>query len=135
RDVQAAINRASAMLPSGLRGNPTYKKVNSSSIPIMVLAVTSSTASRGELYDLASTVIAQKLAQISGVGEVEVGGGSLPAVRVSLNPYALDSAGVALDEVRMALKNANTLRPNGSVHNDMHSWQISSGRQLTRAEQ
>ncbi|MFA5487590.1 MAG: efflux RND transporter permease subunit [Candidimonas sp.] len=135
RDVQAAINASRAMLPSSLRGNPTYHKVNPSSAPIMVLAVTSRTAGRGQMYDLASTVVAQKLSQVPGVGEVEVGGGSLPAVRVSLNPYALYNAGVALDEVRTALGGANTMRPNGAVHNDIYNWQVSSGRQLTRAEQ
>ncbi|WP_442593735.1 efflux RND transporter permease subunit [Parapusillimonas sp. JC17] len=135
RDVQAAINAARSLLPSNLRNNPTYRKVNPSSAPIVVLALTSDTATQGELYDLASTVLAQKLSQVTGVGEVEVGGSSLPAIRVSLNPKALAAAGVALDEVRSALSNANTMRPNGIVENDSHHWQISSGRQLTRAEQ
>jgi len=135
RDVQAAINEARSMLPSGLRNNPTYNKVNPSSAPIMVLALTSDIATQGQLYDLASTVIAQKLAQVTGVGEVTVGGSSLPAVRVSLNPQALVSAGVSLDEIRMALSNANTLRPNGIVENDRHHWQILSSPQMTRAEQ
>ncbi|NYT84182.1 efflux RND transporter permease subunit [Pollutimonas harenae] len=135
RDVQAAINAARSMLPSSLRSNPTYNKVNPSSAPIMVLALTSQTATQGQLYDLASTVLAQKLSQVTGVGEVEVGGSSLPAIRVSLNPLALNSAGVALDEVRAALSNANTMRPNGVVENDVYHWQISSGGQLSRAEQ
>jgi multidrug efflux pump len=123
------------MLPSSLRNNPTYHKVNPSSAPIMVLALTSATATQGQLYDLASTVLAQKLAQVVGVGEVEVGGSSLPAIRVSLNPFALNNAGVALDEVRAALANANTMRPNGVVENSQYNWQLSSGGQLTRAEQ
>jgi len=135
RDVQAAINAARSMLPSSLRNNPTYHKVNPSSAPIMVLALTSATATKGQLYDLASTVLAQKLAQVVGVGEVEVGGSSLPAIRVSLNPFALNNAGVALDEVRAALANANTMRPNGVVENSQYNWQLSSGGQLTRAEQ
>jgi multidrug efflux pump len=135
RDVQAAINAARSMLPSSLRNNPTYHKVNPSSAPIMVLALTSATATQGQLYDLASTVLAQKLAQVVGVGEVEVGGSSLPAIRVSLNPFALNNAGVALDEVRAALANANTMRPNGVVENSQYNWQLSSGGQLTRAEQ
>src|SRR5690606_20430368 len=135
RDVQAAINEARSMLPSGLRNNPTYNKVNPSSAPIMVLALTSDVATQGQLYDLASTVIAQKLAQVAGVGEVTVGGSSLPAVRVSLNPQALVAAGVSLDEVRQALSDANTLRPNGLVENDRHHWQILSSPQMTRAEQ
>ncbi|QAA95230.1 efflux RND transporter permease subunit [Pollutimonas thiosulfatoxidans] len=135
RDVQAAINASRSMLPSSLRSNPTYHKVNPASAPIMVLALTSRTATQGQLYDLAATVLAQKLSQVTGVGEVEVGGSSLPAIRVSLNPQALNSAGVALDDVRAALSSANTMRPNGVVENDSTHWQISSGGQLTRAEQ
>src|SRR5690606_28796778 len=134
-DVQAAINAARSMLPSSLRDPPTYNKVNPASAPIMVLALTSETATQGELYDLASTVLAQKLAQVSGVGEVSVGGSSLPAIRVTLNPHASSNAGIALDEVRLALSNANTMRPNGVVENDQYHWQVSSGRQLARAEQ
>ncbi|TAM90260.1 MAG: multidrug transporter subunit MdtC, partial [Candidimonas sp.] len=103
RDVQAAINAARSQLPSGLRTLPTYRKVNPASAPILVLALTSDTVGRGALYDLASTVLAQKLSQMPGVGEVNVGGSSLPAVRVHLNPQALVSAGVALDDVREAL--------------------------------
>ncbi len=135
RDVQAAINAARTMLPSGLRGNPTYNKVNPASAPIMVIALTSGTASQGELYDLAATVIAQKLAQVPGVGEVSVGGSSLPAIRVSLDPQALAAAGIPLDSVRSALNNANTLRPNGVVENGQYNWQVTSGAQLTRAAQ
>ena len=135
RDVQAAINAARAMLPSGLRSNPTYRKVNPSSAPIMVLALTSPVATQGELYDLASTLLAQKLAQVPGVGEVEVGGSSLPAIRVTLNPQALYAAGVALDDVRRALNDANPMRPNGVVENERHNWLVSTGGQMNRAEQ
>lgn len=135
RDVQAAINAARGMLPSGLRSNPTYRKVNPSSSPIMVLALTSPVATQGQLYDLASTLVAQKLAQVPGVGEVDVGGSALPAVRVTLNPQALSAAGVALDEVRRALNDANTMRPNGIVENERHHWLVSTGGQITRAEQ
>jgi multidrug efflux pump len=135
RDVQAAINAAHSLLPSSLRSNPTYHKVNPASSPIMVLALTSPTASQGQLYDLASTVLAQKLAQVPGVGEVSVGGSSLPAIRVDLNPLALNNAGVALDDVRTALSNANTMRPNGMVENDQYHWMLDSGDQLTKAAQ
>lgn len=135
RDVQAAINAARNMLPSGLRSNPTYRKVNPASAPIMVLALTSPTVTQGRLYDLASTVIAQKLSQVDGVGEVSVGGSSLPAIRINLNPQALTNAGVGLDAVRTALANANTMRPNGIVENDLYHWQVSSGEQMTLAEQ
>ncbi|HLS51857.1 MAG TPA: efflux RND transporter permease subunit, partial [Burkholderiaceae bacterium] len=134
REVQAAINAARPMLPSGLRSNPSYHKVNPSSAPIMVLALTSETATQGQLYDIASTVIAQKLAQVPGVGEVSVGGSSLPAVRVSLNPKALASNGVALDQVRQVLADANTMRPNGLLENDDFHWQVSSGGQLKQAD-
>ncbi|NYT37622.1 multidrug transporter subunit MdtC [Allopusillimonas soli] len=133
RDVQAAINAARAMLPSSLRNPPTYHKFNPSSAPVMILALTSETATQGQLYDLADTVLAQKLSQVVGVGEVEVGGSSLPAVRVSLNPHALNAAGIALDDVRAALSNANTMRPNGVVENDRYNWQLNAGGQLTRA--
>jgi len=135
RDVQAAINAARSLLPTGLRSNPTYHKVNPSSAPIMVLALTSGTLSQGRLYDLASTIVAQKLAQVSGVGEVTVGGSSLPAVRVNLIPGALSSRGVSLDEVRATLTEANANRPKGVIENDRYHWQIMASDQLERAEQ
>jgi len=135
RDVQAAINAARSLLPTGLRSNPTYHKVNPSSAPIMVLALTSDTLSQGRLYDLASTIVAQKLAQVNGVGEVTVGGSSLPAVRVNLIPGALSSRGVSLDEVRATLTEANANRPKGVVENDRYHWQIMASDQLDRAEQ
>jgi multidrug efflux pump len=135
RDVQAAINAARGLLPSSLRSNPTYRKVNPSSAPIIALALTSESATQGELYDLASTVLAQKIAQIPGVGEVQVGGSSLPAVRITLNPGALVSAGVALDDVRRALADATLLGPNGVIESADTRWIVSSGGQLTRAAQ
>lgn len=135
RDVQAAINAARASLPSALRDNPTYNKVNPASAPIMVLSLTSDTFTQGALYDLAATVLAQKLAQVEGVGEVSIGGSSLPAIRISLNPQALVAAGVSLDEVRSALANANTVRPLGVVENDTYHWQISTGGQMDQAQQ
>jgi len=97
RDVQAAINAARATLPSGMPGNPNYRKVNPSSAPIMALSLSSPNLSPGALYDLASTILAQKLSQVGGVGEVTVGGSSLPAVRVQLNPQALAHHGISLD--------------------------------------
>ncbi|WP_322999251.1 efflux RND transporter permease subunit [Castellaniella sp.] len=133
RDVQAAINAARPQLPSGMRGNPVYRKVDSSSSPIMTLALTSDTATQGELYDLASTVLAQKLSQVGGVGQVTVGGSSLPAVRVLLDPRALESMGVPLDRVRQALQDVNSLRPGGLVQLDDRQWQIRSNAQLRKA--
>src|SRR6202166_4950212 len=104
RDVQAAINAAHADLPTSLRSNPTYKKVNPADAPILVLALTSDTLRQGELYDAASTVLSQKLSQIDGVGEVTVSGSSLPAVRVELNPSALYKYRIGLADVRAALR-------------------------------
>src|ERR1700722_18799041 len=97
RDVQAAINAAFADLPTNLRSNPTYKKVNPADAPILIIALTSDTITRGGLYDAASTVLAQKLSQIQGVGQVIVGGSALPAVRVELNPFALQKYGIGLE--------------------------------------
>ena len=97
RDVQAAINAARADLPTNLPGNPTYRKVNPADAPIMILALTSPTLDRGQMYDAASTILAQKLSQIEGIGEVRVGGSSLPAVRVELNPTALNQYGIGLE--------------------------------------
>lgn len=135
RDVQAALNAARSLLPTGMRSNPTYDKVNPSSAPIMVLAMTSGTLSQGKLYDLASTIVAQKLAQVNGIGEVSVGGSSLPAVRVNLIPGALSSRGVSLDEVRNTLTQANANKPKGMIESDDRHWQIMASDQLERAEQ
>src|SRR5690625_1982790 len=121
RDVQAAINQAQPMLPSGMRRMSTYHKINPSSAPIMVLAMSSPTASQAELYDLATTIVAQKLAHINGVGDVDVGGGSVPAIRVSLDPQALASAGLPLDTVRQVLAAENPLRPLGYLAEDRKS--------------
>src|SRR5467141_5005701 len=103
RDVQAAINAARSQLPTSLPRNPTYRKVNPADAPIMILSLTSDTLDRGEIYDAASTILAQKISQLSGVGQVTVGGASLPAVRVELNPTTLNDYGIGLDEGREAL--------------------------------
>jgi multidrug efflux pump len=135
RDVQAAINASRTLLPSALKSNPTYRKANPSDAPIMTLALTSDNHTQGELYDLASTILAQKLSQVNGVGDVTVGGSSLPAVRVSLLPGALSNRGVSLDQVRTTLSNANANRPKGFVENNDHQWTIMVSDQLSRAEQ
>ncbi|MGB8182077.1 MAG: efflux RND transporter permease subunit, partial [Stellaceae bacterium] len=114
RDVQAAINAARADLPTSLRSNPTYKKVNPADAPIMVLALTSDALDRGQMYDAASTVLAQKLSQLPGVGEVDVSGSALPAVRAELNPLALAHYGIGLEDVRAALAAANAHAPKGA---------------------
>jgi multidrug efflux pump len=133
RDVQAAINAAQSLLPSGMPGRPTYRKANPSDAPIMILTLTSDTLSQGELYDFASTQLAQTVSQIDGVGDVDVGGSSLPAVRVDLNPQALFNQGVSLDAVRTAISNANVRRPQGAVEDDTRRWQIQTNDELKKA--
>lgn len=133
REVQAAINAAQSLLPSGMRTLPTYRKINPSQAPIMVLSLTSDTLSKGQLYDVASTILAQKLAQVTGVGEIQVGGSSLPAVRVSLEPRLLDQYGIALDEVRQAITQANVRRPKGMVEDEQRHWQVQASDQLSKA--
>ncbi|MBS4099389.1 MAG: efflux RND transporter permease subunit [Sulfuricella sp.] len=134
RDVQAAINAARAQLPS-LPSNPTYRKVNPADAPIMILALTSPTMDRGQMYDAASTVLGQKLSQVKGIGQVNVGGGSLPAVRVELNPTALNKYAIGLEEVRTALFAANANRPKGAVEEGGYHWQIGADDQAKKAAQ
>ncbi|MFT5544343.1 efflux RND transporter permease subunit [Rheinheimera aquimaris] len=133
REVQAAINAARGQLPSGMPGNPVYRKFNPSQAPIMALALSSSHLAGSVLYDNASTVLAQKLARISGVGEVEVSGSSLPAVRVQLNPGMLTHYGVALDEVRSAISAVNASVPLGVLENDNLRWQLATSETLRQA--
>ncbi len=133
RDVQAAINAARALLPSGLPSNPTYRKVNPADAPIMILTLTSDTLTQGQMYDAASTIIAQKLSQIEGVGQVSVGGSSLPAVRVELNPDALFKYGVGLEDVRTALAAANANRPKGALEDGDRHWQVLANDQAKTA--
>ena len=133
RDVQAAINAARTLLPTGMPSNPTYRKVNPADAPVMILALTSDTLTRGQMYDAASTVLAQRIAQVSGVGQVNVGGGALPAVRVELNPDQLSSKGVSLDNVRSVIAAANGNRPKGRLENEQQSWQIGANDQARTA--
>ncbi|ALB63311.1 Multidrug transporter MdtC [Cronobacter condimenti 1330] len=133
RDVQAAINAAQSLLPSGMPSRPTYRKANPSDAPIMILTLTSDTFSQGELYDYASTQLAQTIAQIDGVGDVDVGGSSLPAVRVALNPQALFNQGVSLDTVRSAISNANVRRPQGAIEDTQRRWQLQTNDELKTA--
>jgi multidrug efflux pump len=135
RDVQAAINAARAQLPTGMPGNPTYRKINPADAPIMILSLTSKTLSQGQLYDAASTIVAQKIAQVQGIGQAQVGGSSLPAVRVELNPTALNKYAIALDTVRTALQNANANRPKGFVESDDKHWQIYTNDQARKASE
>src|SRR5882724_533777 len=133
RDVLAAINAARVYLPANLPNNPTYRKVNPSDSPIMILSLTSKTLSKGQIYDAASTILAQRLAQIPGVGQVSVGGSSLPGVRVELNPDALNNYGVGLDQVRTALSNTNANLPKGQIADGTAMWQIGANDQLHKA--
>ncbi|MCP1445774.1 multidrug efflux pump [Pseudomonas sp. GGS8] len=134
REVQAAINASRNLLPSGMRSMPTYKKVNPSQAPIMVLSLTSDVLEKGQLYDLASTILSQSLSQVQGVGEVQIGGSSLPAVRIELEPQALNQYGVALDDVRTTIANANVRRPKGSVEDSQRLWQVQANDQLEKAK-
>ncbi|MFG1379412.1 efflux RND transporter permease subunit [Xanthobacter autotrophicus] len=134
RDVQAAINAARADLPSSLRSNPTYRKANPADAPIMILSLTSDTLSRAQIYDAASTVLAQRLFQVDGVGDVTVGGGSLPAVRVELNPNALYKYGIGLEDVRAALASANAHAPKGAIEGDSLRFQLYANDQALKAD-
>ncbi|MCP8636006.1 multidrug efflux RND transporter permease subunit [Pseudomonas mosselii] len=134
REVQAAINATRNLLPSGMRSMPTYKKINPSQAPIMVLSLTSDVLSKGKLYDLADTILSQSLAQVSGVGEVQIGGSSLPAVRIELEPQLLNQYGLSLDDVRNAVANANQRRPMGFVEDHERNWQVRANDQLETAE-
>jgi multidrug efflux pump len=133
REVQAAINAARNLLPTGLPSNPTYRKVNPADAPIMILALTSDTMPPSEMYDAASTIIAQKLSQVKGIGQVSVGGGSLPAVRVELNPTVLNQYGIGLEDVRNAIVATNANRPKGAVEEGDRQWQIYANDQAKKA--
>ena len=133
RDVQAAINAARSYLPANLPSNPTYRKVNPSDAPIMILALTSDSVSKPQMYDAASSILAQKLSQVKGVGQVFVGGGALPAVRAELNPLSLNKYGISLAQVRGVLAAANVNRPKGMLANDTTSWELHANDQLQKA--
>lgn len=133
RDVQAALNAASSQLPAGMSANPDYRKVNPADAPVMILGLTSNTMTQGQIYDAASTIIAQKLSQLKGVGEVEIGGSSLPAVRVELNPQALHQYGIGFDNVRTAIAAANSNLPQGALEDGERHWQVSSNGQARSA--
>ena len=133
RDVQAAINAARSYLPANLPNNPTYRKVNPADAPILILALTSDTADRAKMYDAASTILQQKLSQVEGVGTVFVGGGSLPAVRVELNPTAVHKYGIGLEDVRSLLASTNINRPKGQLADAATSREIRTNDQLFKA--
>ncbi|TYC56504.1 multidrug efflux RND transporter permease subunit [Zoogloea oleivorans] len=134
RDVQAAINAARGQLPTSLPSNPTYRKVNPAETPIIILALTSDTLSQGQLYDAASTVLAQRLSQVEGVGQVSIGGSSLPAVRVELDPNRLAANKLNMDDVRTAIVGTNANRPKGVVEDGERAWQVGANDQARTAE-
>jgi multidrug efflux pump len=135
RDVQAAINAARADLPTALRSNPTYRKVNPADAPVMILTMTSAAMTTGQMYDAASTVLEQKLSQVKGIGQVVVGGASLPAVRAELNPSALFKYGIGLEDVRAALASANANAPKGEIDVSGKRYQIYTNDQARQASQ
>ena len=133
RDVQAALNAAQSLLPSGMSSRPTYRKANPSDAPVMILTLTSDTYSRGQLYDYATTRLAQTISQIDGVGDVTIGGGSLPAVRVDVNPQQLFSQGISLDKIRSQLSAANQRLPLGAIDDGEQRWQLATNDVLDDA--
>jgi len=135
RDVQAAINAARSQLPTNLPANPTYRKVNPADSPILIIALTSDSKTRGEMYDAASSILAQKLSQVLGVGQVIVGGSALPSVRVDLNPTQLNAYGIGLEQVRSVLAGANVNSPKGEASNGQTAYLINDTDQLLHANQ
>ena len=135
RDVQAAINAARVLLPTSLPSNPTYRKVNPADAPIMILALTSDTLTRGQMYDAAATILAQKLSQVEGVGAVNVSGGALPAVRVEVDLPRLNRMGIGFETVRNAIAASNANRPKGSVEDSEQRWQVDANDQAKAASE
>jgi multidrug efflux pump len=135
RDVQAAINAARSYLPAALPSNPTYRKVNPADAPILIIALTSDVLGKPQMFDAASTILAQKLSQVEGVGQVFVGGGSLPAVRVELNPLALNKYGIGLEDVRRLLADTNVNRPKGQIADEARTYEVTTNDQLHAAGQ
>ncbi len=133
RDVQAAINAARADLPTNLRSNPTYRKVNPADAPVLIVALTSRTLAQGQIYDAATTILEQRLSQVEGVGQVNLGGSSLPAVRVEINPRALFKYGVGLEDVRAAIAAANANTPKGVIEEGPRRYQLYTNDQASRA--
>jgi multidrug efflux pump len=133
RDVEAAINASRSNLPANLPSNPSYRKVNPSDAPVLIIGLTSDTYTKGQLYDAASTVLAQKISQVDGVGQVTVGGSSLPGVRVEVNPTVLNKYGIGFEDVRNALSNANSNKPKGHFASASHTWTIDANDQLFNA--
>ncbi|MGC0153221.1 multidrug efflux RND transporter permease subunit [Chromobacterium vaccinii] len=133
RDVQAAINAARSLLPTGMPSNPTYRKVNPADAPIMIMALTSDSLTRGQMYDAADSILGQKLSQVDGIGNVIIGGGAQPAVRVEMNPMQLNHYGIGMETVRAAITSTNANRPKGFLENDDRHWQVQANDQAGKA--
>src|SRR3989454_3351635 len=135
RDVQAAMNAAAGDLPPNLPSRPNYRKANPADAPIMIVALTSKTLPMAQVFDTANTILAQKISQVSGVGQVTVGGGQQPAVRVSVDPSALAGVGLSMEDVRTALSTATSTSPKGSLSGALQTRTIAANDQLTTAAQ
>ena len=135
RQVQAAINAARPLLPTGLTGNPTYRKVNPADAPIMILSLTSQSLTRGQMYDAASTILAQKISQLPGIGQVNVGGSALPAVRVELDLPRINGMGLSLEQIRQAIATANVDTPKCAIDGAGHRWQVGANDQMAAPAQ
>ena len=135
RDVQAAINAARGQLPANLPNTPFYRKSNPADSPVVILALTSDIVGRARMYDMASSILQQKLSQVEGVGRVIVGGGALPAVRVDVNPTVLNSYGLSLEDVRAVLSGANANRPKGEIADGSRAWTLNTTDQLLQAKE
>ncbi|HCT98955.1 MAG TPA: hypothetical protein DF614_02425 [Methylococcaceae bacterium] len=133
RDVQAAINAATSFLPTTMPNRPTYRRDNPADPPILILSLTSDTLHRGQIYDVATTVLAQRIAQISGIGQVQIAGAALPAVRVELNPNAMSHYGVGFEDVRKVITDTNVTQPKGAIENATQRWQIQANDQADKA--
>ncbi|MEN6081127.1 multidrug efflux RND transporter permease subunit [Chromobacterium piscinae] len=133
RDVQAAINAARSLLPTGMPSNPTYRKVNPADAPIMIMALTSDSLTRGQMYDAADSILGQKLSQVDGIGNVIIGGGAQPAVRVEMNPTQLNHYGIGMETVRSAITSTNANRPKGFLENEDKHWQVQANDQAGKA--
>ncbi len=131
REVQAAINAARPMLPSGMKSTPTYRKVNPADSPVMILSLISKSLSSSDVYDVASTIVAQKISQLPGIGQVRIGGSALPAVRIDLDLTQMNSMGLSLEQVRHAIVSGNSHAPKGALEDSEHRWQILANDQLT----
>src|SRR5215831_17285912 len=135
RDVQAAINAATGQLPANLPTRPNWRKQNPADAPIMILALTSDTMTLPKIYDIADSILAQKISQVPGIGNVFVGGGAKPAVRAEVNPTLLSKLGVGVEQVRAALAAANANKPKGEIASAINAWQVTDNDQVFKADE